>query len=562
MSLTLGAGVLLALTGCRSGGTDTTSATTSQGTTSTGTATSTSTGTTTAGTSSTTATTPTETSGRDFTGVVLVNSDTERYADLGYVLDTYEVTADYEVPYVGVEGNNPVFYVFRPADATPDEALTTVIWFHGAATGYDADGGTVPGTCTVSQVENNIENVLGNTSLVTYFFADRRWTLLLPRNDFCDAWLGKGPDDPVDPEHHFGYYHARLAMDFVLDGHAGFSSNGRAYAWGTSAGATAAAVFAAWYPRDEPTRNFDGLIIDSGACNWDIYWETITGDRDAIEEILGGPPDSPEQWVQDRYDQASCDWLVANGWLDLPVYATYNYEDLIIPYDHFEALAPAMDGRYPAQGINYGYKDLNHLAPGGSNPVYHVQTRIAVVPFGYTTVAMMDFLEGNRLIWTEAEDATCAACTVGTVDGWTGDGDPDADWKNFSQMAGRQVERGASGTFYSEPIPQGEGLVAGKPMIIVPQLKLDDVKADATDADPVVTLVYREGGQAVQEVSFTVGDFAPAGSASNEDFVNQYLVTRMTVTPTDVASGEVRLVTQGVGRLRLDGVLFHQEFAP
>ncbi len=479
--------------------------------------------------------TDTDTDADPWKGWVETNVDSTTYLDLGYEYASYEVTPDYADHYTTVEGNNPVFYVYRPV-TVGKQPLKTVVWFHGAATGDDSSG-TLPGSCETSNVQSNVDKVMGPPSLVAAWMADAGWTVVLPRNEWCDMWQGQGAADPVDPVNHFGYQHAALVTDFVRAGQAGFEVD-EIYSWGTSAGGTASASVAGRYGE------FDGVVTDSAPCVQETYYPD---DPQTLEHILGGAPGDSAA-VDQRYNEASCNWLVENGWLDVPVYAAWNAQDVIIPDEHAETLIAAFESTLQPAGIAFGHHDFDHPAPGTT---YHVQTRLSTPPMGYTTGFVMDFLSGQVLIIREAEDED-GNCDGGTCVGSVGTG---SDWSNFSKASG--LETTEAGVVYDERVPDNR-LAAKTGTKIIALLKLEDTGGLA-GSTPVATLSYSEGGIPIASKDLVVDDFAPDGGAGDLDFVAQFKATTLGFVTNDPGNlGKLTLEAAGNGRLMVDGFVYEQ----
>ena len=468
-------------------------------------------------------------------GLDLVSVDVDKFAELGYELATYELGEDYEVQYTTLTGARPFFHVFRPIGGTTD-SLDILMWFHGGHIGNDEV--EIPNNCSDETIRYNINLILGTGSMVTGFVSERNWALVIPSNNWCDGGVGLGSDDPVDPENHWGWVHSKNVLDLATGGYLGFNAGGELYSWGTSAGATSSATAAYRYT------GFTGMIVDSGGCD-----QFLMHDRDPgiMSHIFGGDPylpDGTESQFFSNYQEASCTWQVANG-LQAPIFIPYNQEDLAVPIEQPQALLAILEEHYPSAGINYGSHDYNHLSPGGN---YHVQTRSKIIPFGYSTGLMMQFLEGNSIYWREAEWGCWSQdCSVGTV---RVGGE---DWQNYSNAGGVEItsEEDSGTAMHSRLDPNIDNGDTVEAVIVLKALEL----ADVDDLTEVLRMTYTDNSGTSERV-FTAGDFAPESQATDQEFLDQYLDSRLTFVPEDVDSGYVSLDYLGAGAFRLDAIVF------
>ena len=465
-------------------------------------------------------------------GIQLQELRTNDYEEWGYELATYGVV---DGEYMAVDGELPLFYVVRPAAGEgTDGALPLLVWFHGGHIGDDSNG-EIPENCGRSSIDANIEMVLGEASLVTEFLSQRRWALLLPRNDWCDGGFGRGDEDPVDPQNHWGYRHLERSLDWVLAGNAEVDASGPRMGWGTSAGGAWAVVGAHRYG------GFSGLVLDSAACD-----SVLLHGQDArsMEHIFGGAPEDEgaDTEATPRYLEASCTALVASGDLAVPTYVAWNNEDLIIPSNQPSQLITVLQTANLASGLRYGEHDFAHGAPSPNN---HVQTRLRNLPWAYTTEAMYSFLEGKRVLWREVEDA-CAPedCPVGTsvTEG--------PEWANYSGggVVRAQPAEGA-GKMAQLGLPPGVPL--GQPAEAVLVVKVTGIDGLAGNTQ-VLTISYAEGENRT-ETHLVAEVFAPATGATDEDLVQQALGTRLAFTPS--LAGTISVRTHGVGDVALDAIL-------
>jgi hypothetical protein len=463
-----------------------------------------------------------------FAGIELVSADGESFGDLGYEVARFEVTEAAAQPYRTASDSNPAFYVLRPAAS--EEEAPVLLWLHGGALGDDSEG--TPAPC--EEADNLATALLERSLLVPQMAIARGWAMLVPVNEFCDGWHGLGAADPVDPERHWGQAHAQLALDFVRADRAGFDAAEELYGWGTSAGAAGLVYTASQYP------GFDGLVVDSAPCDLYAYAEQ---DPLAIHHVLGGLPQASDvtDEVLRRYDEHSCDRIVAAGGVTAPLFLAWNSHDQLVPPVHSENLAAALAVAYGASGGRYGVHDFAHESPGDS---FHVQTRIARAPLGYVSELMFRFLEGGRVALVEAEAGCEAGCTVGEVVTST-----EEPVLNFSAQSGREAPAGSAGVLYSGRPP--EGVAAG-----------DRVEATAilgvagSEGLPESTIVGRlVAGEAVRVL--TLADFAAEGAQPRQDgaeLLAQLQATKLAFTVGDPAATVLTLETEGAVTLRLDAI--------
>lgn len=475
-----------------------------------------------------------------FFGFAAIESDTSTWESLAYEIVRYEIGPDAVDPYRTLFDGNPTFFVFRPTSLEEGEQLPVLTWLHGGAVGDDSI--EIPDSCTGR--EGVALSVLASDLLVPHFVAERRWAMLLPINDWCDAWRGQGPADAVDPARHYGAYHASRSLDFVLAGRAGFEPTGELFGWGTSAGGAGMAAVA------RMRGDFDALVIDSSPCDLVAYYDEHP---DAMVDLFGDAPyDAAGQptSVYNRYREESCDGMVREYGFRTPVHVVYNSQDRLVPAHHLTPLVTALQEVYRAAGVRYGAHDFDHPSPGVT---HHVQSRMAKVPMGYSTEVLMQFLEGRALTWVEAE-AGCAegTCTVGEVHA----GELSEPWPAMSLAAGR--ESSAMGVLYAAPVPAD--LVGGRPVRVTAILnaKMDS----ARPRDPLVRLTYQEGSTSVS-ATFLHRDFAPDGATPETggagEMVEQYRTTQLVFTPVDASQGTLVLETLDEVVVRADAFVYASE---
>jgi hypothetical protein len=467
----------------------------------------------------------------------MVLEDTTTFAEFGYKLETYQLDPAAAEQYQTLFETPPSFYIYQPLSIAPQEEVPMIAWFHGGSADNDEGIETPTGNCSAEAIDTMTSQILSNPSPMAAYIASERWSVFLPRNEWCDLWMGNGPEDEVDPVNHFGYVHARRSLDFVTKGGAGFIPS-KLYGWGTSAGGGSALSVAARYG------GFDGLIMDSSPCVQSLIYNSQSF---VYEHIFGGTPD--DLAVKARADLADCQQIIATASVDFPIYMPYNTQDTLVSAQHPSLVRDALDQVYGGAGLRYGYHDFNHKAP---TPQYHVQSRVGVLPMGYTAGAMMEFLKGSNLIWVEAEDedGTCGSIAC---EGRVFEGTTSADMFSL----GRGLASTTSGIMYSENVPSG--LVMGKENMVIIVMK---VPATGTlpDDQLLASIVYSEGAN-TSELSVTVGDVVTtesSGEGETDDvtkFVPQYLATRLKFTPT-VANGVLTVRSTGYSEVDLDAFVY------
>jgi len=484
-------------------------------------------------------------------GVVAVDITEEGFEDVEYELVTFEVTDKAPEPYDSLfEGHQPTFYVWRPK-VDPGVPIPLLAWFHGGAIGDDtaaAEGGDFPQPCSEEQILDAVHTNIGGPSMAPKLAARRGWAMVLIRNDWCDAWQGRGPDDAVDPDRHYGYYHAERTLDWLREGHAGFDVDDDAiYSWGTSAGSTAAVIAAHRYPE------IDGVAFDSGISSFINYYERAgldygTGTGEMVH-IFGGDPytkeGEPNGDVWQRYQDASPSYQIAELALRVPLFIAWNTQDQNVGTSHGEDLIAAAAGAYSG-GDRWYAKNLDHLYP---SPRGHVQTIYGFPPLGYLPYTIMEFLEGANVVIQEAEDGCATGCTVGA----SVISLEDASLEGYSEAGARIGIVGDAGVLLNTRLPTE--VAAGADLRIGVAMKGSGHDI-LVPSEPIATVQYLEGGTVIGEKVFVAGDLAPASGSSDARVIDQLENSWMSVTTGDISNAEVRFLTEGVAELRLDTLLF------
>ena len=358
------------------------------------------------------------------------------------------------------------------------------------------------GGCSEEKVLQNAEKTLENEFLPVVASMRRGWGILIPRNDWCDYWTGTGDDDPVEPGARYGYENVARMMDFVLEGDAGYPASGERYAWGTSAGGGAAIHVAAKYG------GFSGIVSDSAPSSMFLYWAAVPG---APERIFGGPPydDAGEKTeFYDRYAAASAETLINDLGFEVPIAVTWNSQDSLNGPTQPSSLVSALSRTYTAKGIPWYEHDYDHLAPA---PYYHTQSKWPQVPWGYTGQALMQFMDGENLLWVEAEDGClgelAALCEVGEILEEATDADHAATFSAGAMIQARSSE--GSGVAWVDTLPSDVPL-----------------------------------------------DFAPESDATTDELLAQYAATRITFKASEAGAGLISWTTRSTGRTNIDAVIY------
>lgn len=480
-------------------------------------------------------------------GIEAVAVDTTTYAAFGYEVVTFEVTAEAPESYESLyPDTRPTFYVFRPVDVAADEQLPVVLFHHGGAIGDDSV--STPHQCEAGVLQNWVDRHLNGGLSLGWVLAERRWSMVIPRNDWCDGWQGLGFDDPVDPVHHFGFTHEDRALAFVEAGGAGFGvASDQIYLWGTSAGGGAALSSAYRLGR------VSGVVWDSGFANFFLYYELPGSDglpaTAELEHIFGGPPYTgeglPNGEIYERYSMASATSLLESG-ASLPrTYAGWNEQDQQMDPVHGQAMEHSIASGLAVE--NGGIHNFNHPYPGED---YHVQTVYKTLPLGYYTYALAEFLAGADLVITEAEQGCSDLPCVGSMQSVV----ERSDFAAMSGAAGRLSALGEVGTVAEGFVPAE--FAAGTRVRVTFAFAL--ASSELLDAaDVVATIVAYEGSTEVARLPIEASRLVPPGArAAERDLLTQYANNWLEFTVGDPSKTRVEFRSSGVGELHVDSILW------
>jgi len=489
---------------------------------------------------------------------IRTEQDTELYSNFAYVLDTYTLQPDSLEPYDSlfpdeeledgsIYDHRPTFYLLRPADSElPVEKA--LILFHGGTVANDSEyleTGELPKVCLSEKIISLSRYLLDRQLFPVSMAVDRGWYVVIPRNDWCDGWLGLGPKDP-SASWHYGFYHLQRTMDFLLQENEDLVFPSKRYGWGTSSGGSAVAYAAAHYG------GFERLIVDSAPSDMVLYHEA---DPIIMEFQFGGPPLNDANEPSDFYAaylEASAQALVEAGKLRTPMFVPWNSKDLSIDSGHPKGLLTALKNTYTDEGIAFGGKDLAHRSPGET---FHVQSTSTTVPGAYTPHALFDFLEGADLQWQEVEDGCTAeglpSCEVGEQ--IKANSTSPGVHHTLSGGSGRTAAPGSSpGLLWTDTLP--ENLPTNTPIRVLLAIKtaeLEDVPKDtAIGALRLKTNVQEK------EVEFQVGDFYDTSEKSIHNILAQLKKTTLPFQLQTGEEGTLEWQNYGVGRVLLDCAIF------
>jgi acetyl esterase/lipase len=436
----------------------------------------------------------------------------------------------------------PTFYLLRPKDPeeTPQAAL---FYLHGGTLADDSSFGTdgiLPRHCDAESILGLTETKLQQRLMPLAMAAEKGWMVILPRNDWCDFWLGQGPQDP-HAEWHYGGIHFERVLDFLADGKTGIALPERRFLWGTSAGGGAAAHLAA------RLGGFDALIVDSAPSNLFEYYKH---DPATLDFQFGGPPSDedgePTEFWPD-YADASAHSLVSSGQLQIPVFQIWNSEDTLVPPVHAESLIAALE----QSSIAFGSKDLRHPSPGEK---FHVQSTRASLPAAYTPAVLFSFLEGATLSWQEAE-GLCdveapSPCTLGT-DVYNDEQSP-LSVAALSGAAGRQaLATEGAGTLWAAEVP--DDLLVDRDLEALFVLRFDGI--DTLPEETLVATIQMQSASQSLELPLQVRDLLTEGP-QRSDVIAHIRSTGLAFQLSAGEQAQLRLHVEGKAEVLLDAVVY------
>jgi hypothetical protein len=488
---------------------------------------------------------------------VVVSVDSETLAGQGYEIVTFELNPEAEDQYeslnnveqpLDADGNpityHPTFFVARPVGSN-GESLTELFWFHGGTIAddrtFDETGemprGCVPGT-----------QIGGFPKLMPMIMAaEEGWAMVLPRNDWCDYWTGLGPDDPVDPQRHFGYYHLNRILEFMATGSGGYMPSGKRYGWGTSAGGGAAMHIAYRHGA-----LFEALVVDSSPSSMLHYH---LADPDSVESFLGGAPydkDGEPTSFLESYTQASSETLISDHNFRLPISMFWNSQDQLVSGFYPNSLSDALDTYYSPENVAWNVHDLNHKSPGAA---YHTQSKTFSVPAGYVGFTAVSFLKGQQTRWLEAESGCSGVlkdvCTIGVV---VRDGEDGVIGLEFFSggAAMKSVGADGAGVLWAATLPSD--LPRERPIRVVAVVQMDGVDSLADSTNLGRLSFQTESGE--QSVVLTRSDFAPRDTPTTEEVLHQYRSTGIDIVIPAGEDTTLSWYSEGVGRTQLDAFIF------
>jgi hypothetical protein len=492
---------------------------------------------------------------------VIVNQDTSTYADQGYAVLTFELNPQAANPYDSLQnsisdldtGGNPVtyrptFYLVRPLDSE-GQPLVDLIWFHGGSIADDRDfdeTGEMPRGCVSANLAKYAQQSVSSTFLPLVMAMEQGWAMVVPRNDWCDYWTGLGPEDPVDPDRHFGAHHVDRVFSFLASGGAGYVPSGTRYAWGTSVGGAAAIHLA------HKHKGFQAIVVDSSPSSMLMYH---TEDPAAVESFLGGPPYDSEGLQTayfEKYTRVSAERLISDHDFRIPITMIWNSQDQLLGSSYPESLNKALRNFYTPEKVPWAVHDFNHAAPGAMN---HTQSKLAAVPWGYTGLALVAFLQGKEVTWVEAE-AGCSGilkstCTIGVVK--TAPEGGNSDLQVFSQESVRQsLSEDGEGILWADIVPDSLPREQSIDAIAVVQIEGIEEVPD----DEIVGFLGFQTQHNLEIVPLLRSEFAPKSGATTAENLLQYRSTRMKIS---IPQGETPTLTwraTGFGRTRLDAIIY------
>jgi pimeloyl-ACP methyl ester carboxylesterase len=487
----------------------------------------------------------------------LTSLDRDSYKTWDYLSQTYSLHPQAPDPYDSLFPDTvdedglvvdvlPSFYLLRPKDPA-NKPQAVLFYIHGGTIADDSDfpeSGLLPRGCQDESVLGLSKNKIDERLIPLTMAAARQWLIVVPRNDWCDYWLGQGTEDP-QANWHFGGVHFERILNFLEKGHAGVVLPDRRFLWGSSAGGGAAAHLAVRHG------GFEAIVADSSPMDLFTLYED---NPQALEFQFGGPPwtengEKSEFWQ--AYADNSTQTLIASGALKTPIFLLSNAMDTQSPKEHADALIESFENYYSPAEIRWGTKDLDHPSPGSH---FHVQANRPSLPAAASPSVLLDFLEGASLTWQESEytcDDTPNRCTTGqdvSAD--------ESDSKKFTELSGAAgrlaTPDDGPGIIWASPLPdtlasQGE-IVA----LAVLNVDTDEVLPEGTQ---VGTLVLDSNLQHL-EVPLFSESFVFDSEASRNDVITQLQSSRLSFRLSENEEARLQIEVTGAANVLLDAIIF------
>lgn len=440
----------------------------------------------------------------------------------------------------------PSFYLLRPKDPTK-EPQAVLFYIHGGTIADDSDfpeTGQLPRGCQAESVLGLSRDKIDQRIMPLTMAVAREWLVVVPRNDWCDYWLGQGSEDP-QANWHFGGVHFERVLNFLENGHAGVELPDRRFLWGSSAGGGAASHLAVRHG------GFEAIVADSSPTDlFTLYDE----DPEALELQFGGPPwqengEKSEFW-QD-YANNSTHTLIDSGTLTTPMFLLSNSRDRRVPKEHADGLIESFENHYSPAEIRWGTKDLDHPSPGKH---FHVQANRPTLPAAASPSVLLDFLEGASLTWQESEDIcgdTLNLCTTGQ-DVSTEESDSH-QFTELSEGAGRlATPEDGPGIIWTSPLP--DTLRNQQDIVALAALHVD---TDETlpEGTQIGTLVLDSNLQYL-EIPLFSETFVFDGEASRADVLTQIQSSKLAFRLSENEEASLRLEVTGLANVLLDAIVF------
>lgn len=487
----------------------------------------------------------------------LTSLDRDSYKTWDYLSQTYSLHPQAPDPYDSLFPDTvdedglvvdvlPSFYLLRPKDPA-NKPQAVLFYIHGGTIADDSDfqeSGLLPRGCQDESVLGLSKNKIDQRLMPLTMAAARGWLVVVPRNDWCDYWLGQGADDS-HANWHFGGVHFERVLSFLENGHAGVVLPDRRFLWGSSAGGGAASHLA--------TRHggFEAIVADSSPTDlFTLYKE----DPQALEFQFGGPPwnengEMSEFW-QDYADN-SAHTLIASGALTTPIFLVSNAQDRRVPKEHAEGLTEALEDHYSPAEIRWGTKDLDHPSPGSH---FHVQANRPSLPAAALPSVLLDFLEGASLTWQESEDIcgdTLNLCTTGQ-DVSTKESDSDK-FTELSEGAGRlATPEDGPGIIWTSPLPD---TLRNQQDIVALAVLHVDTNDTLPDGTQIGTLVLDSNLQHL-EIPLFSETFVFDGEASRADVLTQLQSSRLAFRLSENEEASLKIEVTGAANVLLDAIIF------